>query len=334
MMQDLGAAAQTSSLADTGSDDLLEDVFAELDVGEDTASSSSNVEKAGAPEKAENEESENTGASQSFQDAALPVQPPVATSTSKEEINLPTSSETIPSARPVTFFEQGDGEAAGQDLPQATSTIDDYYASSTTWSENVRDDDATANSDDEDDSPLNKAIPVEKLKNGARTAMDLWSWGFGKVKEVAAVAAENERVKQASQKVSDAYDSNLRPGVEKMKEAAAPVVGGIKEGASSAYNASKPKFDELREKAAPAFEELGHKASEGWDVTKSKASQLGEACRPGLDKAAASTREIFNGTGIRRAASNDSAHENDAYEPFSTGKPIVSETVNPLHSDI
>ncbi|GBG23955.1 Hypothetical Protein FCC1311_001742 [Hondaea fermentalgiana] len=172
------------------------------------------------------------------------------------------------------------------------SQLDDYYSSN-----------AGATSFDEEDDEsfqqrtgLDGAIPVDKLKNGAATAFSFLQWGVSKVseqaKEVHGRLNENENYRQASERMGSLYEERVRPGVEV-----------VREGASSMYEKARPTVDNLAERAKPVLEE-------GWTVTKEKVGQLGEACRPGMDRAAESTREAFER--VKASANGGVAKSDDA----------------------
>lgn len=280
------------------SDDLLEDVFAEID--ESQPGTLLGEELAGKDEESA---------------------PAAAAAPEKNPTQEPTAAVAEAASEPPT-------------APKSTleaSPIDDYYASSTTWSASPRAADAPEDEDTEQD-PLNQAIPVEKLKNGARTAMELWSWGFAKVKEKTKEISENENVKQATEQLSQMYGERVKPGVDKVVEASAPVVSSIKEGANSLAEKSKPKIDELRERSAPAIEELSVKASESWTITKQKVGELSEACRPGLQRATESTKKMFGA----QSSGSFSAASSGEYEPPSnlSGAPLVGTESTPSYDDI
>jgi len=197
-------------------------------------------------------------------------------------------------ARPQVVFHSEDQpvKKKGEDNP-----VDDYNLDE--WSE------------DEEDHDDSSAVPMERLKNGAANALKFWQWGIQQVTEQAEELKKNENVKQASEKWDQVYEQ-MKPGLDRVREGAEVVGGKIKEGATVVYEKSKPTIDELAERSKPKLDELSKSASETWEVAKEKAVLVTEACKPGLERAAESTRNIvFN--------NNDPAQQQDASgtSPFS-----------------
>jgi hypothetical protein len=176
---------------------------------------------------------------------------------------------------------------------------------------------------------MHGAIPMDKLKNGAANALSFLSWGWQKVEEKGKELAANENVRQASARVLETYETSVKPrvletyetsvkpGLERAKASAAPIIENAAAGAAVAYEKAaekvKPAFEDLRDRSRPVVSELSEKASEGWEVTKVKAWQAAEACRPGLDRAAESTRAAFRGDG--HGGSADHASPPDGKPP-------------------
>lgn len=267
------------------SDDLLDDVFSELNVNDDDTI---NIKDKNQFEKKEN--------------VSLPSDPPNPQKTKAKNDE------------------------------RVESPIDDYYASSMTWgnedSNELEKEQEEEEQNNSNRNMLNQAIPMDKINNGAKTAMEFWNWGFAKVIEKKNEIAENDNIKQATAAVGEAYETNLKPGFEKVKESATTGYKNVKEGANELYEKSKPKVEEFKQN--PVVNEVGNKASEGWSFTAQKFGELSEACRPGIDRAVQSTRENLFGE------SNSSYSNNDSYEPLDsdTGGPIIGESTGTNLADV
>jgi len=189
------------------------------------------------------------------------------------------------------------------------SHLDDYYSHK-----------PRSSFDDEDDefqqtTGLEGAIPMDKIKNGASNAFAFWQWGVSKVaeqaKEVQSRLNENENFRQASEKMGHLYEERVKPGFET-----------VREGAHSAYEKAKPAMDDFAERAKPTISDLSAKAGEGWNATKERVGQFSEACKPGLDRAAETTREAFervkaSAQGQKDGAAQHKKDDDDSSPPFT-----------------
>jgi len=267
MMEEAGAARAAATLAD--SDDVFDDVFAE----EAPSAAAATGKPAGEPV--------------AFHSEAAPA-PPAPRAAAPTE---PAGAEPI-----SAYYASGSKPDASADSARAKAGADTLLVDEDGRSSLIEEDQDTAHAAGR--STLEDAIPLDRIKNGAQNALKFWQWGVAKVQE-------NETVQRAASKVGEAYEQ-VKPGLEKVREATTPVVDSIRDGANSAYERSKPKIEELRERSKPTFEELSAKAGESWTITKQKVGELTEACRPGIDRAAEKTRNAFNsvaGTGEHQAAS-------------------------------
>jgi len=197
----------------------------------------------------------------------------------------------------VVFFDETATPAKTSMAGAKVDGIDDYYSNpsqSQDAQELVDSDDESAQKD-----LLNGAIPVDKIKSGADQALKFWQWGVSSLKErsreVTAKLQENEKVRAATEQLGDMYDTQVKPGFEKVVSTARPLVGSVKEGAINAYDKSKPMMEELREKSRPAVGELATKAEQTWTLTKEKVSELTEACQPGIHRATEKLNSVVDG---------------------------------------
>merc|ERR1712181_40739 len=120
-----------------------------------------------------------------------------------------------------------------------------------------------------------QAIPIDQLRNGAETAMGIFSWGVETLKEQAVKANESLQESENFQKVKEQYEANLKPTLE-----------GAVEGANEFYEQkAKPTLTEIGAKIGESTRELVEQSKPVLEQAGEKISKTVESCRPALEKA-------------------------------------------------
>mmetsp|Transcript_15925 Transcript_15925/g.19750 ORF Transcript_15925/g.19750 Transcript_15925/m.19750 type:complete len:201 (+) Transcript_15925:280-882(+) len=194
-----------------------------------------------------------------------------------------------------------DGDVSG--LGPVTTRDDEFVFDNMEEPEDMKKNVFYTQYDDDDEeeikekTPLEQAIPIDKIKNGATNAWEFLSWSAKSVKEQAAKVNEQLEQSENYNKLMDSYEKNVKP---KLSE--------VREGANSLYEKSKPKLEEFRENASQSAHNLYEKSQPALNSLQEKSLQTMEACKPtlikakesaatGLSKAYESTRDVIDSIG-------------------------------------
>mmetsp|Transcript_15959 Transcript_15959/g.18641 ORF Transcript_15959/g.18641 Transcript_15959/m.18641 type:complete len:193 (-) Transcript_15959:661-1239(-) len=132
-------------------------------------------------------------------------------------------------------------------------------------------------------TPLEQAIPMKKIKNGASNAWEFLSWGAQNLKEQAIKANEKLEQNENFQKIKHSYEESVKP---KLNAAGENVKNMIEH--------SKPKLEEIKSSAAETANAIYEKSQPALTSLQEKSKQTLEACRPTIQKAQESASNGLN----------------------------------------
>ena len=154
-------------------------------------------------------------------------------------------------------------------------------------------------SDEEDDGPtssIDNILPAGKIANGAKAAASLWSWGFGKVKEQAALASESFQETEIGKKTVAAHAAAKESASRRLSEFQETETGRrlsvgasvVKQKAGEGWEATKDGVATAYEKTKPVAVDFGAAVKEGTRTA-------GQAIKEGAETAYEKTKPVVLG---------------------------------------